>query len=69
MILLDPADVPLHFAKMCKYMGKDGAADNLFIVFGVTFVRRTYRVRGVPGGATPEWAVARPTRGARPPAC
>ena len=39
MILLDPADVPLHSAKLCKYMNMEAAADVFFIMFGVTFVR------------------------------
>merc|ERR1712025_378296 len=37
MLLLDPADVPLHCAKLCKYMELEAAADILFIVFGVSF--------------------------------
>jgi len=46
MVILDPADVPLHLAKICKYLqnarGRRQAfwgqsADILFIVFGVVF--------------------------------
>lgn len=46
MVILDPADVPLHLAKICKYLqnarGRRQAfwgqsADLLFIVFGVVF--------------------------------
>ena len=37
MLLLDPADVPLHLAKLCKYLGAEAAADCLFAVFMLTF--------------------------------
>jgi len=37
MLLLDPADVPLHFAKLCKYTNRDGLADVFFHIFGVSF--------------------------------
>lgn len=44
MLLLDPADVPLHLAKVCKYVhdctGKAAwqvFADRLFVVFGIVF--------------------------------
>lgn len=46
MVLLDPADVPLHLAKICKYLQKargrrqafwGQAADFLFIMFGIVF--------------------------------
>ena len=37
MLLLDPADVPLHLAKMCKYFECATAADCLFAVFLVVF--------------------------------
>uniref|UniRef100_A0A7S2JE31 TLC domain-containing protein n=1 Tax=Alexandrium andersonii TaxID=327968 RepID=A0A7S2JE31_9DINO len=44
MVLLDPADVPLHLAKLCKYTAESSGrhlwqflADRLFEVFGVTF--------------------------------
>lgn len=44
MVLLDPADVPLHLAKLCKYTADASGrhrwqflADRLFEVFGVTF--------------------------------
>lgn len=44
MALLDPADVPLHLAKLCKYTAESTKkhlwqflADRLFEVFGVTF--------------------------------
>ena len=37
MLLLDIGDVPLHLAKLCKYMNRDGAADVFFVLFGVSF--------------------------------
>jgi hypothetical protein len=46
MLILDPADVPLHLAKLCKYVGDAGgahsskfkfAADRLFETFAVAF--------------------------------
>jgi ceramide synthetase len=44
MVLLDPGDVPLHLAKLCKYIAdsKEGSmwqflADRLFEIFGVVF--------------------------------
>eukprot|EP00418_Pyrodinium_bahamense_P093555 CAMPEP_0179037890 /NCGR_PEP_ID=MMETSP0796-20121207/14356_1 /TAXON_ID=73915 /ORGANISM="Pyrodinium bahamense, Strain pbaha01" /LENGTH=339 /DNA_ID=CAMNT_0020734201 /DNA_START=93 /DNA_END=1112 /DNA_ORIENTATION=- len=44
MTLLDPADVPLHLAKLCKYIAEASGrgiwqfvADRLFEVFGVLF--------------------------------
>mmetsp|Transcript_13009 Transcript_13009/g.38845 ORF Transcript_13009/g.38845 Transcript_13009/m.38845 type:complete len:339 (-) Transcript_13009:245-1261(-) len=42
MVLFDPADVPLHCAKMFKYLDKDGAwasfwADRCFELFAVSF--------------------------------
>eukprot|EP00930_Biecheleria_cincta_P059019 TRINITY_DN44786_c0_g1_i1.p1 TRINITY_DN44786_c0_g1~~TRINITY_DN44786_c0_g1_i1.p1 ORF type:complete len:367 (+),score=54.25 TRINITY_DN44786_c0_g1_i1:70-1170(+) len=46
MVLLDPADVPLHLAKICKYLQKarckrqafwGQAADILFVVFAIVF--------------------------------
>jgi len=37
MVLLDPADVPLHIAKMVKYCDYTAAADALFAVFMVVF--------------------------------
>jgi hypothetical protein len=37
MILLDPADVPLHLAKLCKYSLRDGLADVFFYTFGISF--------------------------------
>ena len=36
-LLMDPADVPLHAAKLCKYSGREFAADRLFELFGVSF--------------------------------
>jgi len=52
MLLMDPADVPLHFAKLCKYLSEDAGeqppflsqaswafcADRLFEVFAVVFL-------------------------------
>merc|ERR1712118_225217 len=51
MILMDPADVFLHYAKLCKYLAVDGTkkqnvvrqgwqtgADVLFAVFAVVFI-------------------------------
>ena len=45
MLLLDPADPPLHIAKICRYMaggnnssGWQSVADQLFNLFGVLFV-------------------------------
>lgn len=37
MILLDPADVPLHLAKLCKYSLAHGTADLFFYAFGFSF--------------------------------
>ena len=36
-LLMDPADVPLHAAKLCKYAGREFAADRLFELFAVSF--------------------------------
>lgn len=41
MCLLDPADIPLHFGKMCKYAGFAFWADRLFELFAIMwFVMR-----------------------------
>merc|ERR1719362_2181978 len=47
MVILDPADVPLHLAKVCKYIGETSegscakrcpwCANRLFEVFAVVF--------------------------------
>ncbi len=36
-VLMDPADVPLHLAKLCKYAGREFAADRLFEIFAASF--------------------------------
>ena len=38
MFLLDPADIPLHFAKMCKYTGLTFTADRLFELFALMWL-------------------------------
>ena len=38
MFLLDPADIPLHFAKMCKYTGLAFVADRLFELFALMWL-------------------------------
>lgn len=38
MVLFDPADVPLHLAKVCRYLGWQGPADLLFALFAVSFL-------------------------------
>ena len=39
MLLFDPADVPLHVAKQCKYIGgfTEQLADVFFVLFMLTF--------------------------------
>jgi hypothetical protein len=37
MLTFDPADVPLHVAKQCKYLGWQTLADVNFVVFMVVF--------------------------------
>ena len=39
MLLFDPADVPLHIAKQCKYIGgfAEKLADLFFVLFMLTF--------------------------------
>merc|ERR1719253_735991 len=38
MLIFDPADVPLHLAKMCKYAELDGFADVIFVIFALVFI-------------------------------
>lgn len=45
MLLLDPADVPLHLAKLCKYSLADNMADFFFYLFGVSFFVTYERAR------------------------
>ena len=36
-LLMDPADVPLHGAKLCKYCGLEFIADRCFELFALSF--------------------------------